>query len=324
MSKNWLFLRGGWDEKTQKSIDDNDDVWIQLFNELILEGDKGSVLFKSDGIQKSIVYSNKTQIFADNTTKLSIYQMTNFDVLFVRGGFPWQKEIAKSFPKSYKIYYGAGRRYIPDENIYNLILCDSEKQKKEILQKYPKANAHLFIKPAAHHFKPIECKKEYDVCLIANETQGYFKGVQWVYDTVPKDLKVLHLGNFTGQYKAPENVTRKHVSRIDMPSEISKCKMGIIPYWNQIDSCPRIIPEMTACGLSLIVADELNVWNEKYKIGSSNKQDFWKEVKKDLVTINSLNIIGKNVVRDVVAKHYKENLSIPIAAKHIHNLIEKT
>lgn len=251
---NWLFLRGEWDERTQKSIDDNDDMWLQLFAAI----GNGDVYFR--GHSPAVDYNKYTHIFS-------------------RGGFDWQTDICRKF-NGYKIRYGAGRRFMPENDIkYDLVLVDSYNQKKEILSRFPDCNVQIWIKPAAEHFRYMpEIKKEYDVCYIANGQQAVIKSIEWVYDTVPSDLKVLHLG-YPSRYKVPANVTCMCVDRIDMPLWINKCKIGIVPYWSGIDSCPRIIPEMMACGLPLIMADTVVYRNRLFTGGFSNQSEFWKDVR---------------------------------------------
>jgi glycosyltransferase involved in cell wall biosynthesis len=99
-----------------------------------------------------------------------------------------------------------------------------------------------------------------------------------VYDTCPRDIKVLHLG-YPSRYTIPENVTQVRVDRKDMPQWIGRCKVGIVPYWNQIDSGPRALVEMAACGLVSVVADELNFYREKYEHVLSDHDGFWDKVR---------------------------------------------
>ena len=164
----------------------------------------------------------------------------------------------------------------PDIN-YNLILVDTEAQKQSVLKQYPKANVHLFIKPAASHFKPVECEKEYDVCYIANQQQAKIKGTKWVYDTVPRNLKVLHLGYIDEHITPPSNVTRKRVDRIDMPSWISKCRVGVVPY-DRTDSAPRALIEMHHCRVDTISLDTVNFNWDLYPSTICGKDNFWKLV----------------------------------------------
>ena len=300
---NWLFLRGELDKRTQKSIDDNDDMWAQLFAEL--HGDEYGYIYYHRGLN----------VLFDHCP----------DIIFSRGGFGWQADICKREKTAFKIRYGAGRRYMPEKDIkYDLILVDTEKQKQDVLSVFPHENVHLWIKPAAKHFKYMpEVEKEYDVCYIANGQQAHFKGVEWVYDTVPKDLRVLHLG-YPTEFRVPENVTQVRVDRIDMPKWINKCKVGIVPYWNDIDSCPRVIPEMLACGLSLSIANQLAFWNEKYIENNITftKEFFWDHVKSGCDKEKSniewhLPRLTKNI-----SNYYQNNLSLQVSANHIKGLIE--
>lgn len=343
----WLFLRGEWDERTQKSIDDNDDVWQQLAMELAKDKDSHlDIVFKcdfetavypgeADWEKTNIDYpgnlGSKPCIFAFNdiSSRLSIGMPGKYDYVFARGGFDYYLPMLKDNPEAYKIRYGAGARFIPEPEInYQLILVDTEAQKQAVLDKYPGANVNLLIKPAASHFKPIECEKEYDVCYIANYQQARFKGVKWVYETVPRDLRVLHLGYIDEHITPPPNVIRKRVDRIDMPKWISKCKVGIVPYDN-VDSAPRALVEMVACGLNVVCLDSVNYWRGEYPCFDSDKADFWNIVDKLVIPKHS-RIINSCVdptesiyksVADDISKFYQENLSIPVAAKHIKDLI---
>ncbi len=321
--KNWLFLRGAWDERTQKSIDDDDDMWLQLFAEL--SGNNHTIFFK-DKKRYYKEYKNYNIIRGNY-----VYDF-GYNYIFSRGGFPWQSEICKKYPEAYKIRYGAGCRFMPEPEIdYNLILVDTEAQKQAVLSHCPEANVHLFIKPAARHFKPIDCEKEYDVCYIANGQQSRFKGVKWVYETVPKNLKVLHLG-YPSEYKVPENVTQKRVDRIDINKEISCCKVAIFPY-ESTDSCPRALVECIACSLPFVAFDTLNFWKKKYlgKVGNEYKENygkngfvvkmevFWKTVK-GLIYSDYWN---KDVVVSTPYEYYKKELSLEVAANYLKKLIEK-
>jgi len=327
----WLFFRGRWDDDVLNPQKNNADMWMNLFHEICK--DKNSmcdIAFYGKEIKHPItvnlgeneghpplIHSKK------NISKLHCFPNLNY--IFVRGGFveylPLLKNCNKYYPNIYLIRYGAGKRYMPEPNIkYNLILVDSEYQQKEVLSKYPKANVKLFIKPAARHFMPIPCEKEYDVCFIAKDPQAHFKGVQWVYDTVPRDINVLHLGS-DGRHNPPSNVTCKLVDRIDMPTWISKCKIGIVPYFNKIDSCPRIIPEMTACGLPLVVSDIVNLWFEKYRVTRSNDMEFWEKVKLVNGKIYDTESLVDGTWSLFINNYYQKNLSVPVAAEHLRKLM---
>jgi len=40
--------------------------------------------------------------------------------------------------------------------------------------------------------------------------------------------------------------------------------MGIVAVDSEIDSCPRVIPELLACGLPIVVLDKARFWKDKY------------------------------------------------------------
>ena len=311
---SWLFLRGAWDERTQKSIDTDDDMWLQLFAELVEKNDYGNIYFNTTDIDigEVIEYTNNCDIATWFTGGI----VGAKQIVFSRGGFDWQVDILKKCPTAYKIRYGAGKRFMPEPEIdYQLVLVDTEKQRIEVLLKYPKANVHLLIKPAASHFKPIKVGKEYDVCYIANGQQAHFKGIEWVYNTAPSDISILHLG-YPSEFKHPDNVTCRRVDRINMPAEINKCRIGIVPY-DSIDSCPRVIPEMLACGLYNVIFDETNCNEYVYcHCERIHKKDFWDRIK------YLLNESDLKKTEPIISKYYQENLSIPIAAQHIKDLIK--
>jgi hypothetical protein len=157
-------------------------------------------------------------------------------------------------------------------------------------------------------WRPRDVDKEYDVCYIANHPQADIKRIKWVYKTVPKDLKVLHLG-IKGNIKHPKNVIRKCVPHAQMPKWISKCRVGIIPY-KEIDSAPRALVEMVACGLQVVVLNTVRIWKEKYPVSYVDKHRFWNLVKMDLKT-----------PCPNIRRLYEENLSISVATQHLRDLI---
>lgn len=243
------------------------------------------------------------------------------DVIFCRGGFQEYHCVLKRFPGAIKIYYGAGRRFLPQPGFsdYDIILQDSPEQVEVCKKKFPNALTTLFIKPAADNiFYPIECEKEYDVCFPANGAQN-FKGHEFVYSTVPENTKLLNLGNNPRNFKYSGNVTSYRVLRQDMAKNIVKCKVGIVAANSSIDSCPRVIPELLACGLPIVVLEGTRFWKDKYieSVHSSrfpyatgeltNKANFWSVVK----------FVLDNYELYKPRKYYEENLSLKQAAAFI-------
>jgi len=140
MIKNWLFLRGYFDRNNRRSLKENSDMWIQLFSELVPKEDNGVVWYVGGHVNKPAY--------------------TKYDYIFARGGHPEYEPILKACKNAYLIYYGAGNRIVPEKDHgYNLILCDTKEQVRKCEKKYPHIKSSLWIKPAAKHFKPVECKK---------------------------------------------------------------------------------------------------------------------------------------------------------------------
>jgi len=285
MERNWLFLRGIFDANNKYNAKHDLDMWRQLFDGLA--GDNGYVWYKGWKVPRNVTH------------------------IFARGGFDFYLPILKMYKNAYKIYYGAGKRYIPKDGInYNLILVDSEEQKKKLLKKFPKANVQIFFKPAANHFKPIDVEKKYDVGFVATIPEDKRKRVAWVYKTVPKDLKVLQLGYTPKKLKIPKNVKVKKATSDKMPKLISQCKVIICPY-SELDSGPRIIPEALACGVPVVCRESVNFDNNSYTyVWVTDKETFWKDVK------NMLSIELKHV-----HEGYKIVSSMEEAVSHLRRLI---
>jgi hypothetical protein len=268
-------LRGFWDKNNKRSLSEDSDMWVQLFSELA-----------GESANKVIYYKYKTEIGINEiyirAGKDIGYNPKTFNYIFARGGHPEYEPILKKCKNAYKIYYGAGARIVPEKDLgYSLILCDTEEQVEKCNKKYPHIKASLWIKPAAKHFKPVDCEKEYDVCYVANchsKFQEKIKRVKWVYKTVPRDLKVLHLGK--SSLKPPKNVTVKKVSRLEMPKWYSKCKTCIVPY-KGYDSAPRVISESLACDVPVLALDSVNTnWNiSPHFLIKSTKDKLWNDAK---------------------------------------------
>jgi len=154
-----LFLRGQVPTDRPKeqimfdSLDECDDVWTQLARRLSMDdygevwywGGKRKVKYRENFIEKWVPsYKNHKAKFKP-------------DVIFARGGFPQYDVVLNRHPQAYRIYYGAGRRFIPQSPFkkYDLILVDMPKQLKKARKAFPKIRSELFIKPAADNvFKP--------------------------------------------------------------------------------------------------------------------------------------------------------------------------
>jgi len=329
---NWLLLRGEVPKDRDpreiifNSIEESDDTWSLFFYNLLKNGDRGEIWYYNGPYKEHKLSSNLIErwIISFKTYDSGFVP----DVIFCRGGFKEYHNVLKKFPKAIKIYYGAGRRFLPQPGFsdYNIILQDSLEQLKKCRKIFPNIPSTLFIKPAPDNlFYPMpQVKKEYDICFPANAAQA-FKGHQFVYKTVPKNIKLLNLGNKSDRFKHPNNVTSYRVLRTEMPKHIAKCKVGIVAVESKIDSCPRVIPEMLACGLPIVVLNRVRFWQSKYiksVVDSSSqdstgelatKENFWDIVKYVLNNLDKYN----------PRKYYKENLSLEIAAKFLRGKIDE-
>ena len=275
---NFLMLRGQvpQDRDSQEIVFDRiekvDDVWGQLFFGMTRGDDHYAELWYWGGKREYRFTDNFTERWVPS---FETYKSTFVpDVIFCRGGFKEYHPVLERFPDAIKIYYGAGNRFMPQPGFsdYDIILQDSPEQVEECKAKHPNALVTLFVKPAADNiFYPIKKEKEYDVCFPANGSQP-FKGHDFVYSTVPKDISVLNLGN-PSRVPRPKNVTSYRVLRSEMAEHIAKCKVGIVVVRGNIDSCPRVISEMIACNTPIVVMDNVRFWKDKYMesiVSSSN------------------------------------------------------
>lgn len=266
-----LFLRGKVDKRTQKvtKIEDHWDMWTQLAYHMTGSNDTCRIALW--GGHRRINYTDYIQ---EEWVEDFKYWNTNYepDVIFARGGFPQYIHILKQFPEAFKIYYGAGTRTHPDDGIkYDIVLID------DLNDMLANTFYKQWAKPAAEQFYPRDTGKDFDICYIANKQQSEIKRIAWVYRTVPKDLKMLHLG-YIPSFPAPSNVTRMRVDRQHMPWYISRCQVGICPY-KSYDSGPRALSEMIACGLPVVTLTDTRHYDFDMTI-RADKKHFWEIVRK--------------------------------------------
>lgn len=303
-------------------IEECDDVWSQLVFSMVGKKDYGELWYWG-GTREHKFTDNFTERWIPSFSSYSS-KFINPDVILCRGGFTEYHTVLDRFPDSLKIYYGAGRRFLPQIGYfdYDIILQDSQEQVDVCKQKYPYKEVTLFIKPAADNiFYPHGVEKKYDVCFPANGSQAPLKGHKFVYGTVPSELKILNLGN-KSKLKVPNNVTSYRVLRPEMAKNISMCKVGIVTVQSNVDSCPRIIPEMLACGIPIVVLKGARFWDDKYiKSGITgeiaDRDNFWDVVRHVLDNVDSYS------PRD----YYNKNLSLEHASdflkgkiKHVHSI----
>ena len=297
-------------EIVYKKKKDCSDFWVLLMEAMTGKRDQTKILYW--GGERDFHWSDYFTITWTPTFKKYRHRLIP-DVIFFRGGFPEYNKIYKLFPEVLKIFYGAGIRTIPDR-FYDLVLVDDSRDVPKVIEKFPKSRVEVWSKPAADpFFYPHDVEKEFDVCYVANGGQAEIKRIPWVYKTVPKDLKVLHLG-FKSRHKPPKNVTCKRVLHKNMAKEISRCKVGIVPY-SSYDSGPRVIPEMLACGLGVVVSNSTRHSDYGWLIRTT-MFNFWKNAKNSLY--NMKNFEAENFL---ARKDYLEECSLEKAATKLKGII---
>ena len=291
-------------EICHKSIDEEDDIYSIMASRL---GDEHCEILYEGG-KRTVQYSEKCFVrWIPSFRDYKPYREP--DVIWARGGFPFYKPILKQFPTATKIFYGAGKRYIPKDNIkYDLVLADSIEQQAKIREHGFKSE--LWTKPAAPQFKPIDKQKVYDICFVAAIPEDERKNVKWVYETCPQELTVLQLGYEPRKMKVPKNFRVRRLQRHDVPRAMSKCRVGIAPYL-KADSAPRAMVEMIACGLPVVCLDTVRTTIDAT---TASKEAFWDRV---MVEIDNWNT---NTPRDW-RKYYDRKLSMDVAVECLRRLI---
>ncbi len=318
---NLLFLRGQVPrDRNPKQImfdrlEDCDDVWTQLANHLSKDG-HGEVWYW--GGKRKVVYRDN---FIERWMPDYKKHKPTFspDVVFSRGGFPQYDVVLERHPKAYRIYYGAGRRFLPQSSFrkYNLILVDTPKQLKRARNNFPKIRSELFIKPAADNiFKPHEEEKEYDVIFSSNEHKAGIKGHNFILPQFPNDLKMIQTGIVSPKLRVqyPNVEFTGWIPRRKLPALYSKSRIAVV-CCADVDSCPRVIPEALACGCPLLILDSVNLWHDKYindQTGRKvSRRDFFMEMRDMIDTHTEYSPYN----------YYRENLSLEKAAEHIKGII---
>ncbi len=299
-----------------------DDMWTQLFYRMLSDNDNGELWYWGGTREKKFT-NNFIERWVPNFNTYN----TNFvpDVIFCRGGFLEYHTVLNKFPNAVSIYYGAGRRYLPQRGFseYNIILQDSQQQVDECSYLYPKSTTVMYIKPAADNiFFPIKEEKDYDICFPANGSQK-FKGHKFVYSTVPRHIKLLNLGSASTSYVCPNNVTSYRVQRQNMARNIAKCKVGIVVVNSNIDSCPRVIPELLACGLPIVVLEGTRFWHDMYIKSAFDSSTH--NSTGELATVDNfwevVAFVLKNIHLYSPRKYYKDYLSLNKSAEYLRGLL---
>jgi len=313
------------DRVTFYDLYDIDDMWIWLFYNLHQKLDlvKSEVwLWGSD--YRKIEYAEDfcERWFPNYPTDI------NFDFIFSRGGFQEYIPVMASNVNAFKIYYGAIHkpRFNPrlngDPTKYNLILADSKVQFDQLVEYGYKP--FKFRKPACEIiFRPIEREKIYDVVFMANATQKNRKGQKWFFEKMKgTGLKILQIGNLDDEVVKWSKENKLDIeftgwiSRRFIPQIACSAKIGVC--CSSEDSSPRIIPEMLAMGLPIVVRKSTNlfVWDDYF-------YDPCSKLAEENVFVDMVIDQVKNYDRFQPEKFYQKNFSIDISSKILSVMVKK-
>ncbi len=293
-----------------------DDTWTQLashlsqdgYGEVWYWGGKRKVQYRDNFIEKWVpdYQSHKTEFVPD--------------VVFARGGFPQYDAVLQKYKRAFKIYYGAGKRFIPKGKFrnYNLILVDTPQQLKRARSAFSTVRCELFIKSAADNvFCPQQGDKKYDVIFSSNEHKSGIKGHNFILPAFPSDLKMVQVGicssKLRQQYK--HIYFTEWIPRYKIPKLYAQAKVAIVCCTN-VDSCPRVIPEALACNCPLLVLDTVNLWREKYITPATGR------VASAADFINELRVMVKDYENFSPYNYYRRHLSLRVASDYLKELIE--
>lgn len=316
---NLLFLRGSIPKDRDpkqiifNNLEECDDVWTQLAQTLSKDG-KGELWYWG---------GKRTTHYRHNFIERWIPDFKSVkndfipDVIFARGGFPEYDPILKHYPNVFKIYYGAGKRFVPQTfKNFHLILVDTPEQKEKASKIFPNIKIELFIKPAAENiFSPQKRDKKYDVIFCANEHKSGIKGHDFILPLLSK-FKTLQVGiaSVELQKKYPDITFTNWIPRKDIPELYAQSKIAIIPC-SDVDSCPRVIPEALACNCPILVLDTVNLWREKYITPQTGR----------IMTKSTCEEEIRRMIKDYETftpyNYYHKELSLSVATEHIRSLI---
>ena len=316
-----IFLRGAvppTHEHPEKllynTIDECEDVWTQLFHTfLVRTGSNGELLYQG---QKKIF--NVDNFLTEVWTGSFKEYIPKFepDVIISRGGFEYYDDLIKRFPKTRKVYYGAGTRFFPQTKFkdYDLVLVDSERQLEKV--RSMGWNAEYLLKPAARLFIPSSVEKKFDICFMSNNVVPDMKGLALLISSL-KDSKLSMrvIGKGSKQFEKMAKTAGVRVDlndwvfRKDLPDIISSCRVGVCPS-TEIDSCPRVIPEFLACGLPVVVTSDVHFWKELYMTKETGNI-----AEKTHIVSAVKNLLKSETLRP--REYYEEHLSVEKAADRL-------
>lgn len=267
---NVLMLRGqlpsdrAIEQIVFRTLDDNDDMWTHLAHEIALQTGGRAEVWYEKGERVTRYNSRLTERWVPRyQSALCGFQP---DIVFSRGGFPFQLEKVRQYPRAFKIYYGAGERAVPKAGQpWDLVLADTDEQRRVAESRGYAAS--MFIKPAADPvFKPTAARNPvFDVIMVANHNPNTNKGHRFVLPATA-GLRVLHVGLDRGRKWAANWPHVKFVGwrpRREHPEFYAQARVAVVWAIGK-DSCPRVVPEALACDTPVVVSRSVTLNHELY------------------------------------------------------------
>lgn len=324
--KDLLFLRGEIptfrpDRLPYNSIDECEDVWTVLAERITRKLGSGELWYWGGDKQIKV-----TDYFKERWHPKFEPLNKTFKYIIARGGFKQYEPIITSSKGAKLIYYGAGTRYYPKQGFkgYDLILVDTETQAEKVKKLVKQGKIHgevgIIPKPAAPMFKPKAVAKKYGVCFPANPAP--FKGHDNMFKALSgSNLTVMCVGipdkriqRLADKYKVNAIFLGWH-RRHKLSALFSQCWVGLVMTAGYRDSCPRVIPEMIACGLPVVVADYVNVSDVHINKSTGERVP-------ESQVLTTVKDVIKNYGKYTPRQYYDNNLTVDIAANKVVSMLE--
>jgi len=291
----WVMLRSAQKKtaktttlNTKQQLKDIDDMWTLLFYNMLKASGATGTIWKM-GKAARIRYDDTLEEIWSPTIEKANLRKPN--LIFNRGGYSDYSPFLDKYPKTFKIYYGAGMRYVPSSRAgYNIVYVDSLKQVAKVKDKIPKCRVELLHKPTiASIFKPVFVPKIYDAVWMASSGNDA-KGYSWLTSKLPFDSKILRIGTPDNWFKGATHLNVDFTGKIErkeIPEWACKAKIGIVCDDGKYDSGPRILSEYLAMGIPILVRDtvrtDLNFFCNEQTGRICNDKNFV-QVFKDMVS----------------------------------------
>lgn len=330
MKRRWLMLRSAHKGEENTPPPDpilsvTDDMWCALFA-TIVKADQGEGVICKLGSSLSMSYPDYPSVSGQRLTDLIQSVLFAPEIIFNRGGYEQYVPVLQACPGALKIYYGAGKRWLPADGIrYDLILVDTEEQRVAVAPKHTSSKVVVFHKPAADGiFYPREvAKKRYALVVIAHTPKPY-KGLRWLAKRIPPGFNVLRIGEpdpwFIEAMDRGVDVTfTGRLPRAEVPGRACWASLGVVCSDNEPDSGPRILPELLAMDIPVLLRDTVRVDAAAYITPTSGMMvhDGYRNFERQAY------VAYANLSQFHPRGHYQGRFGLRVAAHNILKAIER-